>query len=80
VIGQNAREEDMDVNPCKEKRQSNVRSKSADEAIVLTPPRAMSLEAAIEYVGDDELLEITPKILRIRKQILDANKRKRAKN
>jgi len=57
-----------------------VRSKSADEAIVLTPPRAMSLEAAIEYVGDDELLEITPETLRIRKQILDPNKRKRAKN
>lgn len=79
VIGQNAREEDMDVNPCKGKRQSNVRSKSADEAIVLTPPRIMSLEANLEFIGDDELLEITPKSLRMRKKILDANKRKRAK-
>lgn len=79
VIGQNSREEDMDVNPCKGKKQSNVRSKSSDEAIVLIPPRVITLETGIEYVGDDELLEVTPKSLRIRKQILDANKRKRVK-
>lgn len=78
VIGQNSREEDMDVNPCKEKKQSNVRSKSSDEAITLIPPRALTLETGIEYIGDDELLEVTPKFLRIRKQILDPNKRKRA--
>ena len=79
VIGQNSREEDMEVNPCKEKKQSNVRSKASDEAITLVPPRLMSLEGNLEYIGDDELLEITPQSLRIRKKILDANMRKRVK-
>ncbi len=80
VIGQNSREEDMEVNPCKEKKQSNVRSKASDEAIVLTPPRQMTLEVCIEYIGENELLEVTPKSLRIRKKLLDATARKRAKN
>ncbi len=79
VIGQNSREEDMEVNPCKEKKQSNVRSKASDEAITLVPPRLMSLEGSLEYIGDDELLEITPQSLRMRKKILDAAMRKRAK-
>ncbi len=80
VIGQNSREEDMEVNPCKEKKQSNVRSKASDEAITLVPPRLMSLEGSLEYIGADELLEITPKSFRIRKKILDANMRKRVKS
>ncbi|KKQ51285.1 MAG: GTP-binding protein TypA/BipA [Parcubacteria group bacterium GW2011_GWD2_38_12] len=80
IIGESNRQGDeMEVNPCKEKQQSNVRSKSSDEAITLIPPRLMTLEGAIEYIDDDELLEVTPVNLRIRKKILDSSKRKRAK-
>ncbi len=79
VIGQNSRDDDMDVNPCKEKKLSNVRSKASDEAIVLTPPRSVTIEAGIEYIGGDELLEITPLSLRLRKKILDSNLRKKSK-
>lgn len=81
IIGESNRQGDeMEVNPCKEKQQSNVRSKSSDEAITLIPPRLMTLEGAIEYIDDDELLEVTPVNLRLRKKILDSSKRKRAKN
>ncbi len=79
VIGQNSRDDDMDVNPCKEKKLSNVRSKASDEAILLTPPRKITIETGIEYVGNDELLEVTPLSLRIRKKILNANLRKKSK-
>ena len=80
IIGESNRQGDeMEVNPCKEKQQSNVRSKSSDEAITLIPPRLMTLEGAIEYIDDDELLEVTPVNLRIRKKILDSSRRKRAK-
>lgn len=80
VIGESSRQGDeMEVNPCKEKQQSNVRSKSADEAITLIPPKLMTLEEAIGYIDDDELVEVTPINIRIRKKILDSSKRKRAK-
>ena len=79
IIGESNRQGDeMEVNPCKEKQQSNVRSKSSDEAITLIPPRLMTLEGAIEYIDDDELLEVTPVNLRLRKKILDSSKRKRS--
>jgi GTP-binding protein len=79
VIGQAAKDEDLELNPTKGKQMSNVRSKSSDEAIVLTPPREMSLEMSMEYIGDDELIEVTPKNIRIRKRYLDPNDRKRMK-
>ncbi len=77
IIGENARENDMDVNICKEKKQTNMRASSADEAIHLIPPRKMGLEQAIEFINDDELVEITPKALRMRKRVLAANVRPR---
>lgn len=81
IIGESNRQGDeMEVNPCKEKQQSNVRSKASDEAITLIPPKLMTLEGAIEYIDDDELLEVTPINLRIRKKLLDSSKRKRSKN
>ncbi|TMQ29809.1 MAG: translational GTPase TypA, partial [Nitrospirae bacterium] len=67
VVGENSRDEDMDVNVCKEKHLSNMRASGTDEALVLTPPREMGLEFALEYIGPDELVEVTPKSLRIRK-------------
>ncbi|MSR85346.1 translational GTPase TypA [Candidatus Uhrbacteria bacterium] len=78
VIGQNAKPEDLEVNICKEKRLSNMRSKGDGVAEGLNTPRNMSLEEALEYLGDDELLEVTPKSLRIRKQFLKNFERKRA--
>jgi len=77
IIGENARENDMDVNITKEKKQTNMRASSADEAIHLIPPRKMGLEQAIEFINDDELVEITPKALRMRKRVLAANVRPR---
>ena len=75
VIGENARPSDMDVNVTKEKKQTNMRASSADEAIRLIPPRVLGLEQAIEFINDDELVEITPKSIRLRKKILAANQR-----
>jgi GTP-binding protein len=81
IIGENAREEDLDVNPLKAKQLNNIRTHSKDEAIRLTPPRKLTLEDAIAYVGDDELVEITPKSIRLRKKALDPNlRRRRAKD
>ena len=81
VLGECARENDMDVNPCKEKKQSNVRASGADEAIRLTPPRIMNLDRAIEFIDEDELVEVTPKSIRIRKRYLDpVDRRRYAKN
>lgn len=77
VVGENARELDMDVNPCKKKHVTNMRSSSADEAVRLTPPRILSLEQALEWINDDELVEVTPKSIRLRKAILDRNLRAR---
>src|SRR5688572_15314726 len=75
IIGENARASDMDVNVTKEKKQTNMRASTADEAIRLIPPRKLSLEQAIEFINDDELVEITPKNIRLRKRILAANQR-----
>ncbi|MFA9372956.1 MAG: translational GTPase TypA [Poseidonibacter sp.] len=77
VIGQHAKGNDLDVNPIKAKQQSNVRSSGADEAIKLIPPRVMSLENALEWIEDDELVEVTPVSVRVRKRDLDPNVRKR---
>ena len=79
IVGENAREQDMDVNPCKKKHVTNMRSSSADEAIRLTSPRIHSLEQAREYINDDELVEVTPKSIRLRKSILDRSARARSK-
>ena len=78
VIGQNGKAEDIELNVCKTKHLTNTRSSSADEALKLTPPRVLSLEQAIEFIDQDELLEVTPKSLRIRKRIFDPRERKRA--
>lgn len=78
VIGQNGKTEDVEINVCKKKQLTNTRSSSADEALRLTPPRILSLEQALEFIETDELLEVTPKSLRIRKKILDPLMRKRA--
>ena len=75
IIGENSRASDMDVNVTKEKKQTNMRASSADEAIRLIPPRILGLEQAIEFINDDELVEITPKSIRLRKRILAANQR-----
>ncbi|MBQ3027872.1 MAG: translational GTPase TypA, partial [Lachnospiraceae bacterium] len=78
VIGQTGKTEDIEVNVCKKKQLTNTRSSSADDALRLSPPRILSLEQSIEFIDTDELLEITPKTLRIRKKILDPTLRKRA--
>ena len=75
IIGENARPSDMDVNVCKEKKQTNMRASSADEAIRLIPPRKLGLEQAIEFINDDELVEVTPTSIRLRKRILASNQR-----
>jgi GTP-binding protein len=75
IIGENARASDMDVNVTKEKKQTNMRASSADEAIRLIPPRVLGLEQAIEFINDDEFVEITPKSIRLRKRVLAANQR-----
>ena len=77
VIGQNGKAEDIELNVCKTKHLTNTRSSSADEALTLTPPKVLSLEEALEFIDRDELLEVTPKSLRIRKRILDPRLRKR---
>jgi len=77
VIGENARWDDMDVNAVKEKKQTNMRASVADEAIRLVPPTAMNLELAMEFIADDEWVEVTPQSIRIRKKILPANQRPR---
>ena len=77
VVGQHAKSNDLDVNPIKAKQQSNVRSSGADEAIKLVPPKQMGLENALEWIEDDELVEVTPISIRVRKRELDANMRKR---
>ncbi len=78
VIGQCSRAEDIELNVCKKKHLTNTRSSSADEALTLVPPRILSLEQALDFIDTDELLEVTPKSLRIRKRILDPTLRKRA--
>jgi GTP-binding protein len=80
VIGENSRPADMDVNVTKEKKQTNMRASSADEAIRLIPPRRLGLEQAVEFINDDELVEVTPKSVRLRKRILASNMRPKAKD
>lgn len=77
IIGEHSRENDLEVNPCKGKKLTNVRASGTDEAIRLVPPRKLSLEQSIEFLDDDELLEVTPASLRLRKKVLDGNLRKR---
>jgi GTP-binding protein len=78
VVGENARAEDLDVNPTKEKKLTNMRSSTADELVRLIPPRLLSLEQALEFIGDDECVEVTPKSVRLRKAELSAQKRQTA--
>ncbi len=80
IIGENAREDDMVVNPSKGKKLTNMRASGSDEAVVLVPPVRMSLENCIAYINDDELVEVTPKSIRLRKVHLDENNRKRARS
>jgi GTP-binding protein len=75
IVGENARSVDLDVNPIKEKKLSNMRTTSADEAMRLVPVREMSLERALEFIADDELIEVTPKAIRLRKRVLKSNER-----
>jgi GTP-binding protein len=77
IVGENARPGDMDVNPSKEKKLTNMRSKSSDENVQLEPPRELTLEGALEYIEDDELIEVTPQSIRLRKRLLSANDRRK---
>ena len=77
IIGENAKPDDLDVNPMKAKQLTNVRASGKDEAIRLTPPRRLTLEQAIAYIDVDELVEVTPKSIRLRKQTLNPTYRKR---
>ena len=77
IVGENSRPADMDVNPCKEKKLTNMRSKGADEHIMLEPPRVLTLEGALEYIESDELIEVTPTAIRLRKRLLSGSDRKR---
>jgi GTP-binding protein len=77
IIGEHSRENDLEVNPLKGKKLSNVRASGKDEAVVLTTPIRLSLEQAIAYIDDDELVEVTPKSIRLRKRYLDPHERKR---
>ena len=77
IVGENSREMDIDINPCKKKNVSNMRTSSSDEAIRLVPPRILSLEQALEYINKDELVEVTPQSIRLRKTVLDRTARGR---
>ena len=77
IVGENAREHDMTVNVCKTKQLTNMRASGSDEAVRLEPPRILTLEQAIEWIGDDELVEVTPQNIRLRKKYLDSNERNR---
>ena len=78
VVGENCRADDVVVNVCKKKHVTNTRSSSSDEALRLTPPKRLSLEQCLEFIADDELLEVTPENLRMRKRILSADLRAKA--
>jgi GTP-binding protein len=78
IVGKNSFDNDIEININKTKKLTNMRSSGADDAIILTPPRDMGLDLALEYIGSDELVEVTPKSIRLRKKILNANERKRA--
>ena len=78
IVGMKARNDDMVVNPCKAKRVSNMRAAGSDDTIKLTPPRVFSLEEALEFINDDELVEVTPDDIRLRKKYLNELERRRA--
>jgi GTP-binding protein len=78
LVGEHSRGNDLVVNPCKAKKLNNIRTHSHDEKLVLSPPRPITLEYALEFINEDELVEVTPKSIRLRKTILDHNERKRA--
>ncbi|MCD8175307.1 MAG: translational GTPase TypA [Phascolarctobacterium sp.] len=80
IVGENSRDNDMDVNPCKKKHVSNMRTSGSDEAIRLVPSRTFSLEQALEHINDDELVEVTPKSIRMRKKVLDRVERGRIRS
>jgi GTP-binding protein len=75
IVGEHARENDLDVNIVREKKLTNMRASGADDALQLVPPRRMNLEQALEFIKEDELVEVTPKAFRLRKRILKANQR-----
>jgi GTP-binding protein len=77
IVGENRRPRDMNVNVCRAKKLTNVRNTGHDEAEILTPPRRFTIESALEWIEEDELLEVTPKSLRLRKRLLAQNLRKR---
>jgi GTP-binding protein len=79
VIGENARAEDMVVNPTKEKQKTNMRAAGSDDSIKLEPPRELTVETSIEFIADDELVEVTPTSLRVRKRVRDRRARERAR-
>ncbi|HAG08412.1 MAG TPA: translational GTPase TypA, partial [Desulfotomaculum sp.] len=78
IVGENARNKDITVNVCKKKHLTNTRASGSDDALRLTPPTIMTLEKCLEFINDDELLEVTPKSLRLRKMILNKNERDRS--
>ena len=78
IVGRHSRGDDLVVNPMKLKKLTNMRAAGSDENILLTPPRWLTLEQAIEFIADDELVEVTPQSIRLRKRILDENERKRS--
>src|SRR5690606_15016007 len=78
IVGENSRTGDMSVNPTKEKKLTNMRASGSDRNIILKPPRQMTLEMALEYIEEDELVEVTPDVIRLRKALLTENDRKRA--
>jgi GTP-binding protein len=79
IVGENARDNNLDVNVTREKKLSNMRAAGADEALRLAPPRRMTLDRAIEWIDDDELVEVTPTAIRVRKRVLAANQRPRTR-
>jgi len=79
IVGENSRADDMNINVVREKAKTNIRTHSTDEAIKLTPPRELTIETAIEFIADDELVEITPTSMRVRKRILKEQDRRRVK-
>jgi GTP-binding protein len=80
IVGENARGEDIVINVCKKKHVTNMRASGSDEALRLTPPRIMSLEQCLEFIADDELVEITPKSIRMRKRILNTEMRAKVRS
>ena len=79
IVGEHSRDNDLDVNVVREKKLTNMRASSSDEALRLVPYRLMNLEQAIEFIAEDELVEVTPKSLRLRKKILQANRRPKSR-